>query len=90
VAYFVTTLVAFGVVTVLSDEQREAEMLEDYRALFWRRPWLATLLTTALLSLAGIPLTAGFVGKFYVAAAGVEEELWTLVIVLVAGSAIGL
>jgi len=90
VAYFVTTLAAFGVLTVLSDGQREAERLEDYRGLFWRRPWLATLFTAALLSLAGIPLTAGFVGKFCVAAAGVESGLWTLVICLVAGSAIGL
>jgi NADH-quinone oxidoreductase subunit N len=90
VAYFITTLAAFGVVTVLSDSEREADRLEDYRGLFWRRPFLAALLTAALLSLAGIPLTVGFLGKFFVAAAGVEAALWTLVIVLVAGSAIGL
>ena len=43
-----------------------------------------------LLSLAGIPLTAGFVGKFYVLAAGVGSSLWLLVLILVANSAIGL
>ncbi len=90
VAYFITTLAAFGTVTLLSDAEREAEHFDDYRGLFWRRPWVATLLTATLLSLAGIPLTAGFVGKFYVVAAGVEEGLWTLVIALVIGSAIGL
>ena len=90
VAYFITTLAAFGAVTMLSDAEREAERFEDYRGLFWRRPWMAALLTATLLSLAGIPLTAGFVGKFYVLAAGVEEDLWTLVSVLVLGSAIGL
>ena len=90
VAYFITTLAAFGTVTLLSDAEREAEHFDDYRGLFWRRPWVATLLTATLLSLAGIPLTAGFVGKFYVLAAGVEEGLWTLVIALVIGSAIGL
>ncbi len=90
VAYFVTTLAAFGVVTVLSDDQREAELVQDYRGLFWRRPWLATLFTVALLSLAGIPLTAGFLGKFYVVAAGVDAARWGLVLVLVLGSAIGL
>ncbi len=90
VAYFVSTLAAFGVVTVLSDRDREAEQIEDYRGLFWRRPWLAALLTVSLLSLAGIPLTAGFLGKFYVIAAGVGAAQWALVIVLVAGSAIGL
>ncbi len=90
VAYFISTLAAFGVVSVLSDADREAEQIEDYRGLFWRRPWLATLLTATLLSLAGIPLTVGFLGKFYVVAAGVGAAQWTLVIVLVVGSAIGL
>ena len=65
-------------------------MIEDYRGLFWRRPWLAGLLTATLLSLAGIPLTVGFVGKFYVVVAGVGAAQWALVIVLVMGSAIGL
>jgi len=90
VAYFITTLAAFGVVTVLSDDQREADRVEDYRGLFWRRPWLATLFTATLFSLAGIPLTVGFLGKFYVVAAGVDAAQWGLVAVLIVGSAIGL
>jgi NADH-quinone oxidoreductase subunit N len=90
VAYFVTILSAFGVVTVLSGPARDADALDDYRGLYWRRPWEAAVMTAALLSLAGIPLTAGFVGKFYVLAAGVGSALWTLVIVLVVSSAIGL
>jgi len=90
IAYFVTILGAFGVVAVLSPAERDADRLEDYRGLFWRRPVLACTFTGMLLSLAGIPLTAGFVGKFYVLTAGVGSALWTLVLVLVAGSAIGL
>ncbi|MEW6296716.1 MAG: NADH-quinone oxidoreductase subunit N [Thermodesulfobacteriota bacterium] len=90
VAYFVTTLGAFGIVTVLSDHEREADSLDDYRGLFWRRPWLAMAFTAMLLSLAGIPLTAGFVGKFYVLAAGITAALWPLVVLLVLNSAIGL
>ena len=43
-----------------------------------------------LLSLAGIPLTMGFVGKFYIFAAGVASELWTLIVAVVVGSGIGL
>jgi NADH-quinone oxidoreductase subunit N len=43
-----------------------------------------------LLSLAGIPLTAGFVGKFIVVAAGVGSALWLLIIILVVNSAISL
>jgi NADH-quinone oxidoreductase subunit N len=90
IAYFVTTLGAFGTVTVLSGPQNEAEHLDEYRGLFWRRPWLAGVFTAMLLSLAGIPLTAGFVGKFYLVLAGVGSALWVLVIILVVTSTIGL
>jgi NADH-quinone oxidoreductase subunit N len=47
-------------------------------------------MTAALLSLAGVPLTAGFVGKFYLVLAGIDATLWMLVFVLVVSSAIGL
>jgi NADH-quinone oxidoreductase subunit N len=90
VAYFVTTLSAFGVVTVLSSADRDADTLDAYRGLFWRRPWLAAVLAASLFSLAGIPLTAGFLAKFYVLAAGVGSARWWLVIILVVSSAIGL
>jgi NADH-quinone oxidoreductase subunit N len=90
VAYFVTILGAFGVVAVLSGPDRDADQLEDYRGLFWRRPGIACTFTAMLLSLAGIPLTAGFVGKFYVLSAGVGSALWLLIVVLILGSALGL
>jgi NADH-quinone oxidoreductase subunit N len=89
-AYFVTTLGAFGVVSVLSGKERDADRMEDYTGLAWRSPWLAGVFTVMLLSLAGIPLTAGFVAKFYLVAAGVGSALWVLVLVLVINSAIGL
>ncbi|HJT19544.1 MAG TPA: NADH-quinone oxidoreductase subunit N, partial [Nitrospira sp.] len=90
VAYFVMTLGAFGVVTVQSTQERDADEVADYRGLFWQRPWLAGFFMITLLSLAGIPVTAGFVGKFYAIAAGVSRELWVLVLLLVFNSAIGL
>jgi NADH-quinone oxidoreductase subunit N len=89
-AYFATTLGAFGVVTVLSVKGRDSGDLEEYRGLIWRRPDLGGILAVMLLSLAGIPLTAGFVGKFYLVTAGVGAGLWTLVGILVVNSAIGL
>jgi NADH-quinone oxidoreductase subunit N len=92
VAYFVTTLGAFGIVTLLSvsGEQNDFDALEDYRALFWRRPWLAGSFTAMLLSLAGIPLTVGFFAKFYAIAGGIGAAMWPAVIALVVGSIIGL
>lgn len=90
VAYFITSLGAFGILATLSDKERDAELLEDYRGLLWRRPLTAITFSAMLLSLAGIPLTAGFVGKFYIIAAGVQTHRWLLVIILVINSVIGL
>ena len=90
VAYFATSLAAFGVVTVLSTPARDADQLDDYRGLARRRRWTAVAFTIALFSLAGMPLTMGFIGKFYILAAGAGSALWALVIVLVVTSTIGL
>ena len=89
VAYFATTLSGFGVITMLSNHENELEDLEAYRGLFWKRPWLALVFSAALLSLAGLPPSAGLVGKIFVAAAGVNSALWLLLIVLVVASVIG-
>jgi NADH-quinone oxidoreductase subunit N len=89
VAYFATTLSAFGVVTLLSVPEKETEELDEYLALFWRRPWLAVIFVIALISLAGIPPSIGLVGKIFLAAAGVQSSLWLLLIVLVVASVIG-
>jgi NADH-quinone oxidoreductase subunit N len=89
-AYMVTTLGAFGVISALSSSEHEAEDIDDYRGLFWRRPVLATVFTAMLFSLAGIPLTAGFLGKFYTIAAGANSSIWVLIFTLVVGSTIGL
>jgi NADH-quinone oxidoreductase subunit N len=90
IAYFATSLVAFGVVTVLSTDTRDADLMPDYRGLGARRPWLAAIFTIALLSLAGMPLTMGFIGKFIIVTAGAGASLWALVVVLVVTSTIGL
>jgi len=92
VTYVVTSLGAFGVVTLMSSpfKGQDADQLFNYRGLFWRRPYLTAVMTVMMLSLAGIPVTAGFIGKFYIVAAGVSAELWVLLGLVVAGSAVGL
>ncbi|MCY3883845.1 MAG: NADH-quinone oxidoreductase subunit N [Gammaproteobacteria bacterium] len=89
--YFVMTLAAFGVITVIS-HRSDSEMasIDDINGLLWRRPIPAATLVVSALSLAGIPLTMGFIAKFYLFAAGIEGEMWTLVGLLVLGSAIGI
>lgn len=88
--YVITILAAFGLITILSQSQEEAIDIGDYKGLFWRKPLLATAFTVSLLSLAGIPLTAGFTGKFFVLTAGVSAAEWLLAFTLVIGSVIGL
>jgi len=89
--YVLTSIGTFGVITLMSTPYsgRDADALYEYRGLFWRRPYLTAVLTTMLLSLAGIPMTAGFIGKFYVIAAAVVGKEWWLLAVLIMGSGIG-
>jgi NADH-quinone oxidoreductase subunit N len=88
--YFAAVLGAFGVLTVLSSLEEDFQRIEDCRGLASRHPYLAAMFTVMLFSLVGIPLTAGFIGKFYVLVAGVGQGLWILVVSLVLNSAISL
>ena len=91
-AYFITTLGAFAVVGLLVGPASTEEPVDlaAYRGLLWRKPLVGGSLAILMFSLAGIPLTAGFIAKFYVFASGVEAGRWLLVASLIAGSAIGL
>jgi NADH-quinone oxidoreductase subunit N len=89
-AYVIMSLGAFGVMMVVSDSAHERDHLGHYQGLFWRDPWLALIFTAMLLSLAGIPLTVGFIGKFYIFSAGVETAQWGPLAAMVIGSGIGL
>ncbi len=89
-AYFLMSLGGFAVISALSNSGKELDSISDYQGLFWRNPWLAAVMITVLLSLAGIPLTAGFIGKFYVFTTGVDGGLWFLLTMLIVGSSIGL
>jgi NADH-quinone oxidoreductase subunit N len=89
-SYSITLLLAFGIITLLSDRQKDAEDLSIYTGLFWKSPVTAAILTIAMFSLAGIPLTAGFLAKFFVLTTGVQQQLWFPVIILVITSVIGL
>lgn len=80
VVYSVATLGAFAVLSFL-DDKKEGVMMIDLKGLFHRSPWLAGALALFLLTLAGIPPTAGFLAKFYVLALGFEAGYIALVVV---------
>ena len=75
IAYFAAMIGAFGVITELSSRFGDMEDITRYRGMAWRYPWLAGVLTLSLLSLAGIPITAGFLGKYLLLTAGVRRQV---------------
>jgi len=76
VAYALAILGGFGAVALLSGAERDRDRIAEYHGLFWRRPGAALVLTLSLLSLGGLPITAGFVGKLVLVATAVEGALW--------------
>ena len=89
-AYCITTLGAFCVITMLSRRDDECEKISSLRGLAWHHPILAGVLSLMLFSLAGLPITAGFIGKVYILQAAVSSSLWLPVFVLILSSTIGL
>ena len=79
--YCVMNIGAFGAVILAKTEDGESLMISDYAGLGIRKPLLAMFMTVMLLSLAGFPPTAGFVGKFYIFKSAIGAELYLLVIV---------
>jgi NADH-quinone oxidoreductase subunit N len=86
--YAVATIGAFGCVVALERRRRGEVTLADLRGLGRSSPALAGILSVCLLSLAGVPATAGFVGKIAIFEAGVRAGLTWLVVIGVISSVI--
>lgn len=79
-AYSVMNMGAFAVVCLFEARENSALLVDDLKGLSKRNPLLALCLTICLLSLAGIPPTVGFFGKFYLFSSAVKEGLIWLVV----------
>jgi NADH-quinone oxidoreductase subunit N len=80
-AYTFTNLGAFGVVALVGRKGEANVFLDDYRGLARTNPLLALVMAIFLFSLAGIPPTAGFVGKFTIFSAAIKQGyIWLVVI----------
>jgi len=88
--YLVTMVGVFILLVNYVKPESDQLMLEQLTGLFWRSPLMATLLTVFLLSLAGIPLTAGFLAKFYIFGSAIDQNLWFLIAIVILGSGVGL
>jgi NADH-quinone oxidoreductase subunit N len=89
-AYTFMNLGAFAVAAALSNEGEQGSRLTNYEGLARRRPWLAAAMTVFLLALAGLPPTAGFLGKILILASSVSAGYSWLAALLIAGTAISL
>ncbi len=89
-AYTFMNIGAFGVIAILSTKEKEYLELNDFRGLAFQKPLIAVVMAVFMFSLAGLPPTAGFVGKFYLFSAAVKAGQIPLVVIGVINSMISL
>jgi NADH-quinone oxidoreductase subunit N len=90
VAYAFMTLGAFTVVQIVGRREEQHTTIEDYHGMGYRYPFLGIAFSVFLISLAGIPATAGFMGKLFVFSAAVQSQMYGLVVIALVTSAIGI
>ena len=88
--YSAASLGAFAVIAARERELGEQVTIENVGGMGWERPTLGVAMWVFMLAFAGLPLTGGFVGKFYVFAAAYESGWWWLVVAGVIATAISL
>ena len=87
--YGLAAMAVFGVLRLIEGQGDEVT-LSDLRGMAYRRPWLAAVLIVGMLSFAGIPLTGGFVAKFFLLQAALFASQPGLAVAIVVGTLVGL
>jgi NADH-quinone oxidoreductase subunit N len=90
ISYLITILTAFGIISLVSSHNCDAENIDDFKGLFYTNPWMAVVMSLAMFSLAGIPLTSGFIAKFYIVLEGARSGLWLLTFSLIIATVISI
>lgn len=89
-AYAFMNLGAFALVQVVGRKGEQFTQISDYTGIGFKHPFVSVSLSVFLVSLAGIPLTAGFTGKLFLFSAAIQQEFYWLVVLAVIASAIGI
>ena len=89
-SYTFMNIGAFGVLAMLSHPQKQYVLIRDLHGLAYKKPLIALCMAIFMFSLAGIPLTAGFISKFYIFSAAMQSGFMWLVIMAVINSMISL
>ncbi|PIE23165.1 MAG: hypothetical protein CSA62_09000 [Planctomycetota bacterium] len=90
ITYAASNLVAFGVLSYLERQEEKVLTLDGIKGLARRNPMASAALALSMFSLAGLPPTAGFWGKYYIFDAAIRSQLWLLAIIGILASVIGL
>lgn len=87
-AYAFMNLGAFAAIAMVGGGDENAATMDAFTGLFWRRPWVAACMTAFMFSLAGIPATAGFIGKLLLLGQAIAAGPWgiAMAVTLVAGT----
>ena len=88
IAYSVSSITSFAVLLIIN-KSVGSESIQSFYGLGRRNPLLAIVITIAMLSLAGIPPTAGFFAKYYIFSAAIQNNYTNLVLIAIVGSLIG-
>ena len=89
-SYALMTLGAFTMVQLIAGKGEHRQSVLDYSGMGYRNPFLSLALAAFLISMAGIPTTAGFMGKLFLFSAAVKSQFYWLVVIALIASAIGI
>ncbi|WP_168867701.1 NADH-quinone oxidoreductase subunit N [Enterobacteriaceae endosymbiont of Plateumaris braccata] len=96
ISYILNNIGIFTVISIISNLNKQQQYRKHfdhlffYRGLFWYDPVLSFIMTVMFLSLAGIPITLGFISKFYLISLVVKMKLWYLAFIVILSSIVGL
>ncbi|QFQ32011.1 NADH-quinone oxidoreductase subunit N [Buchnera aphidicola] len=88
--YLFVNIGYFGIIHLFSHSDNDVDLIDFYKGLFWSKPALSFIMTIVLLSLAGIPITLGFIGKFYILSIIIQNHLWLIGTSFLFGTIFGL
>ncbi|XRX42487.1 MAG: NADH-quinone oxidoreductase subunit N [Buchnera aphidicola (Eriosoma harunire)] len=92
IAYSMSNFVVFSIMHFMSNssDKRNSDLLDHYQGFFWKYPLLTLILTSMIFSLAGIPISLGFISKFLLLSAVTMSHFWFSIIAIILGSIISL
>ncbi|MCR3754917.1 MAG: NADH:quinone oxidoreductase subunit N [Candidatus Westeberhardia cardiocondylae] len=94
--YLIATIGVLNIISIISKiyttekKTQKTHLTSFYKGLFWKHPYISIAFTTFLLSLAGIPITIGFIGKLYIIMLSIHNQIYWVTIITIIGTIINM